>query len=339
MIRSAKEKRINEEDITYLTVTLRTVVDMLAVRPVYFYEKLKFAGWYLSLLAIDPTIYRSVIDSIGKHDVTPAGKVDTPSPFGAAVRLIYNASKYSAEGLKEEGDGLEHRYIGRINHIPDDKDEFYEFVRVQNKLEGVIRPVDVVSTNFFTSLISRKPPSYYHEDVINYILPEALKGYSEIIAGQNEGNEIIKSWLASFLEIIHSDEQIERSCNFHGNILPNANVVCKKINKNLKDSVQEGKLKQEDLSLIVRAVSSAFDLLKFRQDHLSEKLKFAGWYLTLFAMGLESSRALAENVISNVPELKTKLFARRTSLPPVPEARAVAPPMSPQDADLYFSKL
>jgi len=339
LIRNAKEKWLNEEDITYLTLTLRTVVDAMAVRPVYYYEKLKFAGWYLSLLAMDPDAYQSIVDSIGKHDVKPAANAGTPSPFGSAVRLIYNASKYSPQGLKAEGDQLEHRYIGRVNHVPDDKDEFYEFVRVTNKLEGTVRPVDVVSTEFFKSLISRKAPVYEHDAVVNYVLPEALKGYTEIITDQIEGSALVKDWLANFLEAIHTNNQIERSCRFHGCYFSHTNVVCTKINKNLNDSIQASKLTQQDVTLIKRAVVSAYDLLKLRRDHLSEKLKFAGWYLTLFAMGLESSRALAENVITNLPELKTKLFSRSTSLPSLPEVRAVAPPMGQEEEKLYYAKL
>lgn len=348
---SVRERRFTEKDFTSVICICRSALTTMSIRDENTSERLKFLGWYLTLFAMAPEKAQQMISKMqqwkgelfGQNSLQRAERGTffcRPSasiPFGPAIRLIYTASHYSPEGLRQECDLLERNYGLTRGKLPMEKEAFCEYVRQQNKLGETIRPIDVVSSVFFQSMIHEKPPSFYYNFVESTIIPEMLKAHSEVIQSvPDDGHDVlVKHWMAMFVETIVPQAQIEQAYRFQGAIMPDAAVICDKIGTNLMESYQKGRLSRQDVELIIRTAGNLLQELKVGANNHSERLKFTGWYLTLFGMDYEDPCLLGEDVLKNLVHLKEKLFGHMPLPQPSMSAQAfslplvaTAPPMS-----------
>lgn len=235
---------------------------------------------------------------------------ETSSPFGPAVLLIYNAENLNEKGITEAADLLVRNYTHTARMTPSHKVDFIHYVRGQNKLGEPIRPIDVVLSSFFQSMTSTNPPSFHHECVKSYIIPEMLKAHSVIVKTipDPQQDAIVKNWLACFVESFQSEDQLMRSYNFQGGIIPDPRVVQDKIAANLEKSVAQKRLTKRDVEAVYLTAKQALGCMPARSDNLSETLKFTGWYLTMFGMEMQHTVPFGEDALQRLDLMKLNLF-------------------------------
>lgn len=139
----------------------------------------------------------------------------TFNPFGAALRLIYNARHYNEQGIRDSADQLQYEYTRATGRNPLHKEHFYFLISDKKHL----KPLDVVSSPFFQSMLTSSPPSY-HNHVVSYIIPEMVKKYSGEVCSQSNADQaqehFIQESLARFIETFISKQEIMRTFAFQG---------------------------------------------------------------------------------------------------------------------------
>lgn len=229
---------------------------------------------------------------------------DKKGAFGPAMTLIYNAQYYNQQGIFALANLLKANFMKLTEMKPKGKKKFCAFILERNQTQSPISPAEIIATKFFQNMQKSKPSTFYHEQVLEFIVPGMLKIVQEKIPQANndcEDAQQMNEWVARFVESYMTEEQIEMHCELQSAALEEIIEERKKLGMELYKLAATKQLTENDLDFLLDVSLFALKSLQ-KAMNLASTLRLTG--LTLFAMlmredGLNLMSVLEEKYFPN----------------------------------------